>query len=494
MMTLSQVAEAVPGSLLHGRGDIAVSELRWDSRKVSPGDLFFALKGSQDDGARFVQQAAAQGASAIVAEHGVAQALADGGVPVVGVSDAREAMALVAREYYGKPDLQLRVIGVTGTNGKTTTSFNCAHLFRRSGTSCGVIGTIRYEVGEDHLPAPHTTPEAPEVYSLLRRMVAAGCRAVAMEVSSHALVQHRVGGLEFDAAIFTNLTQDHLDYHGDMESYFQAKRSLFTGLGSGSKSGAAIINGDDAIGRRLVNDPEVNAQKFSFAQAGGDLAWRLVEWGAEGASVELTYGGQTVPVRVPVHGLYNIQNIAGAVLALLTSGADFRQVAELAQEIPPVPGRMQPVPNQRGITVLVDYAHTDDALRKALAAAKAMPHRELVCLFGCGGDRDRAKRPLMARAAWELCDRVVLTSDNPRSENPQKILEEVMTGFPDMTKVEVEPDRARAIRFALESASEGDIVLLAGKGHETYQEIAGVRHQFDDVEHAARVLTQKEAA
>ncbi len=495
-MKLGDILRAAPGARLAGPADAEVSGLAFDSRAVKPGDLFFAVPGTKADGSAFIGAAIAAGAKAVVTSRPEA---VPSGTASVGVEDVRRAMARMSRVYYGEPDRELKVVGITGTKGKTTTAFLAKHLLEAAGWRCGLLGTVRYEIGPEILPAPHTTPEAPEVFGLLRRMADAGCGAAAMEVSSHALHQERTGGLDFDVGVFTNLTRDHLDYHLTMEAYFEAKRGLFTGLGTGAKPGAAVANADDPWGRRLLADPAVRVKKTAFAPAGAGLetagapavAWRLAGWTGRGARAVFGFQGREAEVEFPAFGAHNLANAAAALGAVAALGAEFPMLVAALAGAPAVPGRLQPVPNARGISVLVDYAHTDDALRKALAALRELPHRRILTVFGCGGDRDRGKRPLMGVAAAEGSDRVFLTSDNPRSENPGRILDDIVAGLSDAgmrAKCEVVADRREAIGRAIREAGAGDIVLIAGKGHENYQEIQGVKHPFDDVVVAAEHL------
>ncbi len=482
-MRLSELIAVVDGATVQGPADIEVRGLTHDSRAVRAGDIFFAVRGGHADGASFVPDAVRKGAVAVVAEAAWSPAP---GVAAVSVPSIRGAMAKMARHFRGMPDRRLKMVGVTGTNGKTTTTFLVRHLLERAGMRCGLMGTVRYEMGERILPALRTTPESCEFYWLLSKMVESGCGAAAIEVSSHALAQNRVGGAEFDVAVFTNLSRDHLDFHATMEDYFLAKRRLF--VEHAKAGGTAVINAGDERGRSLIADEAVAFRKVSYAASGADLGWRLDGWTAAGGRVEFRCGDARETVNLPLVGEFNLENAAAAIGSVMALGVAFRDAVRWLADAPPVPGRLEPVAGARGFRVLVDYAHTDDALAKALGVLKGLPHRRLICVFGCGGDRDRTKRPLMGRAASALSDHVILTSDNPRSEEPAAILAEIRGGLTEGTAYEVIEDRRDAIRRAIGMAGEGDIVLIAGKGHETYQEIGGARFPFDDREVAAEAM------
>jgi UDP-N-acetylmuramoyl-L-alanyl-D-glutamate--2,6-diaminopimelate ligase len=485
-MTLSQLVAGLPGVTLRGDGATRVTGLATDSRRVRPGDLFFALKGAHADGTEFVPQAVENGAVAVAGAD--AWSLRPT-TPLLVLDDERDSVAGIARRFHGEPDAGMQVVGVTGTNGKTTTAFLVKHLLASAGVPCGLIGTVRYEIGSRVLPAPHTTPMACELYALLRQMADAGCRAVAMEVSSHALEQGRVRHLAFDAGVFTNLTQDHLDFHGNMDAYYAAKRRLFAESGGSAKPFAAVVNRADAAGMRLLQDPEVRGRKLGVGEdAGADVRWTLHGWTPAGADLTISWAGEAWRRALPLFGRFNVENATCAVAAALALGISLEQATGALETAPPVPGRLEPVPHDRGFSILVDYAHTDDALRKALTTLRELPHGRIVLVFGCGGDRDRTKRPLMGRVAAELADQVFLTSDNPRTENPAQIMADVLAGMPDAGRVVVEADRRTAIRLAVADAQPGDIVLIAGKGHETYQEIHGVRQPLDDREEAAKAV------
>ncbi len=467
-----------------------VSGLCYDSRKAREGDLFFALKGARSDGGDFARDAVARGAVAVISESPLPECPA----PVIAVSDARAAMARAAAVFFGHPSRALKVVAVTGTNGKTTTAFLARHILDRELRRTGLIGTVKYAIADREREAARTTPESVDLQALLAEMRDAGCRAAVMEASSHALEQKRCADVDFDAAVFTNLTQDHLDYHKTMEAYFEAKCLLFQGLaGQTSKKGRAIINGDDRFGRlladRLVKSP-VPVTTFGLG-AQADFRATDVRFDAQGSTFHLEARGRTYLVRLPLIGAFNILNALAALAACAAVGIEVRAAVKALAEAPQVPGRLERVPARRHFQVFVDYAHTDDALRNVLTALRGLSPARLLVVVGCGGDRDHAKRPLMAAAATRLADFSILTSDNPRSEDPLQILADMTAGVHRGAAYEILPDRAAAIRRAVNLAGPGDIVLIAGKGHENYQEGASGRAPFDDVLMARRAIEER---
>jgi UDP-N-acetylmuramoyl-L-alanyl-D-glutamate--2,6-diaminopimelate ligase len=465
-----------------------VESLCYDSRRATPGALFFALPGARQDGTQFVAQAAEKGAVAIVSE----AALPACASPFVRVINARAAMADIAAAFYGRPADRLKVMGVTGTNGKTTVAFLVKHLLDADQRRCGLIGTVKYCIGDTEMNAPRTTPESLDLEDLLAQMVDAGNKAVAMEVSSHGLVQHRARGIEFDTAVFTNLTQDHLDYHKTMENYFEAKAALFEGLVKQKKKKAkAIINIDDRYGHRLSERFKKRMPVITYGQRmGSDYRASDVRFDATGSEYHLEARGRAYLVRLPLIGSFNIYNSLAAIAAASSMGMELRAAVAAIAKAPQVPGRLERVPAKRSFQVFVDYAHTEDALRNVLRALRELQPNRLITVFGCGGDRDRAKRPLMAAASEEFSDWSILTSDNPRSEDPLFILSEMRAGLHSNRHEEI-ADRTEAIRRAVALADAGDIVLIAGKGHETYQEFADRKIPFDDSAVARRAIEEK---
>jgi UDP-N-acetylmuramoyl-L-alanyl-D-glutamate--2,6-diaminopimelate ligase len=458
-----------------------------DSRQVRPGMVFVALRGLKADGAQFAPQAIAAGAAAVVSE-------SDGSAPVpwITVKDARLALALLAAEYSGQPSRQMQVVGVTGTNGKTTTSYLLGAIFEAAGITCGLMGTVTYRIGSREIAATRTTPEAPDVQALLRQMADAGCGACVMEVSSHALALRRVDGLRFAAAVFTNLTRDHLDFHADMEDYFGAKRRLFEMLPAGAP---AVINLDDPRGATLVDGasrPVTYAINRTADVTPGPLSFSL-----SGLAFDARTPQGTVRVQSKLVGRPNVYNILAAVATTAALDVPIAAIERGLRELQGVPGRFEVVSGAGDdITVLVDYAHTDDALRNLLETARPLAERRLITVFGAGGDRDRTKRPLMGMVAARLSDVVVITSDNPRSEEPLRIIDEVKRGAePEMRQKGAEVvtvvDRREAIGHAVAMAQAGDVVLIAGKGHEKYQEVGGEVLPFDDLAVARDALKDR---
>jgi len=456
-----------------------VSGLEYDSRRVKPGYLFFAFPGAHVDGRAFAGSALEKGAIAIVSEL-PAPAGFDG--PWITVDHGRRALATAARNFYGCPDQRLALTGVTGTNGKTTTTFLIDSVLRHAGKTTALIGTIEYRLGAQVLPALNTTPESLDLFRIFHRLESIGGTHVTMEVSSHALALERVHGIHFQTAVFTNLTRDHLDFHGTMEAYFEAKRRLFAHVPF------AVINTDDEYGRRIAPDKETHTLTYGF---GEDAALRASDLEMTFAGLQFTvhHAGQTIALTSPLTGRINVYNILAACGAALSLGLDWDAIAKAIQDTPRVPGRFETVDAGQPFLVVVDYAHTDDALRNVIAIARALPHQRVITLFGCGGDRDRSKRPLMGMAAAEASDFVVLTSDNPRSEDPLGIMNDALVGLRRFdTPLLMEPDRNKAIHAALAEARAGDIVILAGKGHEPYQVLKDKTIAFDDREVARHAL------
>ena len=465
-----------------------VAAVTYDSRQASAGHAFVALRGQHADGTVFASDAVARGASLVVSEQ---PAPASWPTPWIEVTDARRALAALAAVCAGHPSHELGLVGITGTNGKTTTAYLLASIFEAAGWPSGVMGTVGYRIGADVRAAARTTPEAPDVQSMLREMVAHGCKACVMEVSSHALALHRVDDLRFAAAVFTNLTRDHLDFHGDMDSYFRAKARLFDMLPAGAP---AVINLDDPRGAGLA---AAAARPVTYAvgrQADvtpGPLAYSL-----DGLSFDAHTPRGTVHVRSRLVGRPNVSNILAAVAAADALGLPLPAIEAGLAALAGVPGRFEVVSDQPDQpTVVVDYAHTDDALRNLLETARPLTAGRLITVFGCGGNRDRTKRPLMGVVATRLSDVVVVTSDNPRLEDPRRIIDEVLRGVQAESRsgheVRVVLDRGEAIATAIGLARPGDVVLIAGKGHEKYQEIGGVELPFDDVAVAKQALAQR---
>jgi UDP-N-acetylmuramoyl-L-alanyl-D-glutamate--2,6-diaminopimelate ligase len=483
-MKLEALLPSLPGAQCRGPLNREIAGLACDSRQVRPGWLFVAIPGNKLDGAAFVEDAVARGAVAVVAQAFPPQKE----ITAIRVANPREALARLASAFYGNPSHRLRVAGVTGTNGKTTVAYMIRDILESAGLPCGLIGTVEYRLGNRVIPASRTTPDSLTLQSYLAQMAQNGCAAAVMEVSSHALDQERAWGIEFDAAIFTNLTQDHLDYHKTMEAYFEAKKKLFTAVGRGRKKAVAVVNVDDPYGRRLAGCPDIKASLVTYGRAAGagvraeevrlsasGTAFRAVTpWGAAGATLRLLGG-------------YNISNALAAIAACGSMGIPLAASVQRLALMRAVPGRLEEVPCARGFKVFVDYAHTDDALINVLQTLREIATGRLIVVFGCGGNRDRTKRPKMGAAAARLADYSVLTSDNPRTEDPMAILSQIQAGM-GAAPHEVVPDRAEAIKRALGMAAKGDIVLIAGKGHETFQEFDNRVIPFDDRQVAGELL------
>ncbi len=467
-MRLDELVAGDPGARILGDAGTEIAGLAYDSRRVGPGTLFFCVPGERADGHEFAAAALAAGAAALVVEREL-----DLEVPQAVVADARAAMAPAAARFWGDPTAALRVLGVTGTNGKTTTAFLVREILEAAGIRCGLLGTVKQVVGGAEEPVERTTPEAIELQATFRRMLDGGDEACVMEVSSHAMVLHRADAIHFEVALFTNLTQDHLDFHRDMEDYFQAKRLLFAAAGARVR----IVNVDDPYGRRLAE--EFECVTFSAEGAEADYSAGGVEFDAGGAS--FTVNGE-LAVRTGLPGHFNVANALGALAAARALGVEAETAAAGLAAAARVPGRFEPVDEGQGFAVLVDYAHTPDSMENVLRAARRLTAGRLIAVFGAGGDRDRDKRPKMGRAGGELSDLAVVTSDNPRSENPATIVAEVAAGARGQAaEVEVEVDRRAAIALALARAADGDTVVIAGKGHEQGQEFGGGRKvPFDD--------------
>ncbi len=495
-----RLSEVMNGTDARGSlgGDPEVALVTGDSRAVTPGAVFFALPGARLDGHDFASAAAARGAVAVVAERPVPCAPA----LLLLAPSARRAMAVAASNFFGRPGEAMELVGVTGTNGKTTVTWLVEACARAAGVATAVLGTVTHRWPGGSVPASHTTPESTEVASTLARARDAGARLAVLEISSHALAQERAAGLAFDVAGFTNLTRDHLDYHLDFEGYFQAKRRLF--VEHLKRSGTAVLNADDPFGARLADELEraraARVWRFGL-RLGRDLSARGSRFELAGIAAELTTPAGAFPLRSPLVGAHNLENLVCAAGLALAAGIPRPAVEQGLAACPGAPGRLERI-EARGVTAFVDYAHTDDALSRALAALRALAPRRLIVVFGCGGDRDRGKRPLMGEVAARGADLAVATSDNPRSEDPEAILAEVVPGLeragaPRLAASRalagdpgylVVPDRREAISLAISAARPGDAVLIAGKGHEDYQLVGPLRLPFDDREEARRAL------
>ena len=465
------------------QGDAEVTDVTADSRRCRAGCCFVAVRGTAADGHRFIGQAVAGGAAAVVCEDPAAVPPACAWATV---GDSRVAIARLAQAIRGWPARRLTCVGITGTNGKTTVAHLLRAILADAGHSPGLLGTIRYETGGRSQEASTTTPDPVLLAELTDEMVAGGRTHLVMEVSSHALDQHRIAGLEFGVGVFTNLTGDHLDYHGDMATYAAVKRKLFESLSGGA---TAVINRDDPAGERMAEGIEAAVVWYGLSSA-ADLWARIDRIDASGTEFRFLRGEREVAATTPLIGRHNVLNCLAAAAACEAMGVPLPACAESLRRVAPVPGRLQRVPGEAPFSVFVDYAHTDDALANVLGALRPLTRERLIVVFGCGGDRDRTKRPRMARVAERFADVIVITSDNPRSEDPRAIIEEIRAGLGNggRNRTILEPDRKAAIVLAIEQAHAGDVVLIAGKGHENYQVLGDRRVHFDDVEVAGEAL------
>lgn len=494
-MTFEQLLTGA--EILSQRGNPSVGSVEYDSRRVHPGSVFVAMKGETSDGNRFIDQAIAAGAVAVVSDSNPGDSNYEAPRPGVAwavVPHGRRALARLSANFYKRPAERLANTGITGTNGKSTTAFLIESMLQAAGRKTALVGTIEYHVAGKTLSAPHTTPEALELNQLLSHALGVGVTETVMEVSSHALQQQRVWGVPFDVAVFTNLTRDHLDYHGSMEEYFRAKQTLFEGCGT-EPPRATVLNTDDEYGKQILKlSKKISAEVFSYGWEAGDFAAKNVEITARGTRLQAITPAGPVELWSPLIGRVNVYNILAAVGAAYARGCGNDAIAKGVLALQCVPGRFERVDCGQPFTVVVDYAHTDDALRNLTALAREFVLRggqkgRVITLFGCGGDRDRAKRPLMGKVAGQGSDFVVLTSDNPRSEDPLAILNDAMVGLQRTeAKYVMEPDRRAAIALAVGEAGSSDIVLIAGKGHEKTQTTREGVVAFDDVAVAREIL------
>lgn len=496
-MKLSQLLKSCPVQQVHGNMELDVTGLHYDSRQVRPGDAFFALRGVVSDGHRFISSAIANGARVVICEEAF-EGLES--VTTVLVDNSRQAMAMATAEFYGNPTQGMSVIGVTGTNGKTTITYLLEEILIHAGLSPAVVGTINYRYGADLHQAPHTTPESLDLMKQVSDFRKNGARSLVIEVSSHALDQHRADGVHFQVGVFTNLTPEHLDYHQDMESYFTSKYHLFKEL-LPRDSGRAVINVDDAYGRRLAE--AIPGALTCGCDQSADVHPEKIDISLRGIRGQIATPLGTVEIASPLLGDYNLENLLCAIGAAVAMNVSLQAITEGLEAATGVPGRLEQIENDRDAVILVDYAHTGDALRRVIEAMQELAPRRILTIFGCGGDRDRNKRPIMAEVAARGSDIAIATSDNPRTEDPEQILNDVRSGLVkvherEWSKSEAEavagegyvviPDRREAIQFAVGILRPGDLLLVAGKGHEDYQILGTGRIHFDDREELRKAL------
>lgn len=480
-MKLSQVLEGLKVLKVHGDLQMDVSDIVYDSRMVTPGSAFVAVRGFETDGHKYIPQAVAQGSAAVFCEEAP-----EVEVPYVLVQDSRKALSLAARNFFGDPSSQLCVIGVTGTNGKTTSTYLLKHLLEETlGAKVGLIGTNGNMIGNESLPSEHTTPESRDLQALFAQMRAAGCTHVVMEVSSHSLDLGRVDGVRFAVGLFTNLTQDHLDYHKTMENYAAAKARLF------AQCEKAAINLDDEWSGFMRERADCPVLTYSAKSDAADLVARDIQYSAAGVKFCAVREMSIERVKLAIPGAFSVYNALGVLACMCLLDVPMRASAGAMATAAGVKGRVEVVPTDGDYTILIDYAHTPDALENVLRSMGTVAQGRLVALFGCGGDRDTTKRPKMGKIAAELADFVIVTSDNPRTEDPDAIIRDILTGIPKGTAMEVIPDRREAIAWAIEHHQPGDVILLAGKGHEDYQIIGKTKIHLDEREVVADVLRKR---
>lgn len=491
-MKLKLLLKDIPSVLIKGSKDVEITGICAHSKRVCPGNLFIAKAGKVEDGVRYIPEAIQAGASAILTDiydpslKNITQIIH---------SDVSSLEGLLAAKFYGFPSQELFMVGITGTNGKTTTSFIVRHLLNKLNKRCGLMGTIENIIGNHHYQTTLTTPDVTTNHKFLREMCLHSCKAAVMEVTSHALDQKRVAYIDYDMAIFTNLTLDHLDYHHTMENYFEAKRKLFLSLGKMRDSQkkypkAAIVNGDSPWHQKMLEGCSVKAFTYGIENPSSDLRATNMQLAPEGSVFDLRYQEKIVKCQVPLVGRYNVYNCLAALSIGVILGESLECLVDHLKDFAPVSGRLEPVPNTKGMRIYVDFAHTDDALSNVLECLKEFKENRIITIFGCGGDRDKSKRPKMAKAAEEFSDLCIITSDNPRSEDPLTICQEITKGFKNSHSHVVILDRRKAIAHAIKIADKKDIILIAGKGHERHQIFAHKTVEFDDGKVAAEICNE----
>ena len=482
-MKLKDIIRNLPVLQWNADPEMEITGVSYDSRQTQPGDLFVAVRGFEADGHRFIPKAMERGAAAVLCE-----TPPEDGTPFVQTKDCRLGLALASREFFGNPAGEMTLIGITGTSGKTTSSYLLKHLLEsKLDAKVGLIGTNGNWIGDEYLHTEHTTPESYELHRLFRRMADAGCTHVVMEVSSHSLTLERVAGITFDVGVFTNLSQDHLDFHKDMEEYAAAKRKLFSQCREG------WINGDDAWTDFMLRGAQCPCRVYSAAGKAAELSAKDVRMSAAGVRFAALYEGSLAITRLGIPGLFSVYNALGVMAVGLSLGISLEDCADAMDSAKGVKGRMELVPTDGDYAVLIDYAHKPDALEKVLKTLRPVTKGRLIALFGCGGDRDHLKRPIMGKIAAELADLCVVTSDNPRTEDPQAIIDDILVGMKKSgTAIQVIPDREKAIAWALDKALPGDVILLAGKGHEDYQVVGKEKRHMDEREIVAAVLAARQ--
>ena len=487
-MKLKELLQGLETTFIKGPVDLEIKNIHYDSRKIAQHGLFVATTGLTFDGHDFIDAAKSQGAVAVVVEKEVVAQ----GMTVIGVKNSKRALSYLSRKFFRDPSKDLGVMGITGTNGKTTTTYLLESIYKCAGFVPGVLGTINYRCGKKVWKATHTTPESYDLQRIFYDLKKEGATHVMMEVSSHALAQDRVEGIHFDAGIFSNLTRDHLDFHKNFENYFDAKRSLFTKYlpESQKKKKTSIINIDDEYGRKLAQELKgKDLVTYGFKQKGGDFSAQDIKITLAGIDMKMVTPQGEFKVKSPLVGYQNVSNILAAYACAGSLGIKDEYILKGVEKLYSVPGRLEPISIGKGPSIFVDYAHTDDALKNVLQALNALKKKgKIWTVFGCGGDRDKTKRPLMGKVAESLSDVVIVTSDNPRTESADSILEDIKKGMTHIKPTYFEVDRTQAIFFAIEKAREDDVILIAGKGHETYQILGKKVIDFDDRQKALKAL------
>jgi len=489
-LKLQKLISVLEGFTISGRKDIEINGITTDSNNIKSGFAFIGIKGAKADGHDFVNDAISRGAAALIVEKDV-EVLED--ITIIKVPDTKKILPLIADTFYDYPSNKMNVIGVTGTNGKTTTTYFIDRILRKAGHKTGIIGTINYRIGERIIPAVNTTPDPIQLRALFSQMLEAGIETVIMEVSSHAIAQQRIAGIEFDTCIFTNLTPEHLDYHETLEKYQETKLQLFEQIGKNSKKDTvkkAIINIDDPVSRRFIDVCHVDIITYGLNTNASVYATDIRST-LNGSCFRLHIStDKSIEVKINLAGKYNIYNALAATSAALAFGLSLDEIKSGLESLKSVPGRFEKITTNTDFNVIIDYAHTPDGMKQVLSAARALKPNGIITVFGCGGDRDRLKRPQMGRIASELSDYIIITSDNPRTEDPMNIIEEIIHGIKDIGSpaIGIMPDRKNAIKRAIELAKKNDLVMILGKGHETYQVLKDTIVPFDDRQVVKEIL------
>ncbi|MDO9464470.1 MAG: UDP-N-acetylmuramoyl-L-alanyl-D-glutamate--2,6-diaminopimelate ligase [bacterium] len=488
-MKLQKLISDLGSFTTSGKKDIEINGIASDSNNVKSGFIFISIKGLKADGHNFINDAISRGAAALIVEKDV-EVLED--ITIMRVPDTKKILPVIADTFYNYPSNRMSIIGVTGTNGKTTTTYFIDQIFRKAGHKTGIIGTINYQIGDRIIPAVNTTPDPIQLRALLNQMLEVNTEIAVMEVSSHAIAQRRIAGIEFDTCIFTNLTPEHLDYHETFGKYQDTKLQLFEQMGKSSKKNTAkkaIINIDDPVSRRFFDVCQVDIITYGLNTNASVYATDIRST-LNGSCFKLRIGSESIEVKINLTGKYNIYNALAATSAALAFGLSLDEIKSGLESLKSVPGRFEKITTDAGFCIIVDYAHTPDGMKQVLSTARDLTPNRIITVFGCGGDRDRLKRPQMGRISSELSDYTIITSDNPRTEDPMKIIEEIIQGIKDTSSsaLEIIPDRKSAIRRAIELAKENDLVMILGKGHETYQVLKDTVVPFDDRQVAKKYL------